>query len=542
MRESRGEQVEFKFCGAAGSVTGSKHLVTCNDFQFLVDCGLVQERSRANLNWEPFLENPGKLDAVLLTHAHLDHCGLLPKLVADGFRGNIYGTPATLDLTQLILLDSAHIQEEDVAYKKKRHEREKRVAPYPERPLYTTADVEATARLFRPIRYNRPQKIANGVEVVFQEAGHILGSSFIEVVLTSPQVDSDEPRRLLFSGDLGRANRPILRDPETCQETEIISNLFIESTYGDRFSEPIDTVDDQLVDVVNRTVERGGKVIMPVFAVERSQEILCRLAKLRMDGRIPDSVPIFLDSPMAVEATTIFSRHRDCIDDETLELIEKAYVVFTEHAQVLDHVLQVGDALYTQTEGIAAIDLAVNAAGFENGGIHHTTTQDFNPTGVFAETATLTTAQHARDIHFGTRLGEGEIAGTQADLGIGTKQFLGKVQQHLLQVGKGHILVNIQTFNLVEEAVGAGRDSLVAVNASRADDADGRLVAFHRSHLYRTGVAAQHDVAGHVLLILLNEEGVLHVAGRMVGGKVQCAEHVPVIFHFRTVGNREAQA
>lgn len=323
MRESRGEQVEFKFCGAAGSVTGSKHLVTCNDFQFLVDCGLVQERSRANLNWEPFLENPGKLDAVLLTHAHLDHCGLLPKLVADGFRGNIYGTPATLDLTQLILLDSAHIQEEDVAYKKKRHEREKRVAPYPERPLYTTADVEATARLFHPIRYNRPQKIANGVEVVFQEAGHILGSSFIEVVLTSPQVDSDEPRRLLFSGDLGRANRPILRDPETCQETEIISNLFIESTYGDRFSEPIDTVDDQLVDVVNRTVERGGKVIMPVFAVERSQEILCRLAKLRMDGRIPDAVPIFLDSPMAVEATMIFSRHRDCIDDETLELIEK---------------------------------------------------------------------------------------------------------------------------------------------------------------------------------------------------------------------------
>lgn len=315
--------MEFKFCGAAGSVTGSKHLTICNHFQFLVDCGMFQERSRTDLNWQPFLDDPQKLDAVLLTHAHLDHCGLLPKLVADGFRGEIYGTPATLDLTELILLDAAHIQEEDAEFKKKRHEREKRTTARTPRPLYTTNDVKATTRLFRPVRYNERAKIAPGVEIVFREAGHILGSSFIEVTLSKPQIDGDEPRRVVYSGDLGRASRPILRDPETCRITEPISNLFIESTYGDRASEPIDTVDDQLADVVNRTAERGGKVIMPVFAVERAQEILCRLANLKLKGRIPSELPMFLDSPMAVEATTIFSKHRECIDEPTLELMEK---------------------------------------------------------------------------------------------------------------------------------------------------------------------------------------------------------------------------
>ncbi len=315
--------MEFKFCGADGTVTGSKHLVVCNNFQFLVDCGMVQERAHLDQNWNPVLENPGKLDAVLLTHAHLDHCGLLPKLVADGFHGKIYGTPATLDLAELILLDSAHIQEEDAVYKQKRHEREKRVNAKPVKTLYTTADVERTVQLFRPIPYARLTKIAPGVEVVFREAGHILGSAFIEVVLTQPQIDEAAPRRLLFSGDLGRANRPILRDPETCPEKELISNLFIESTYGNRISEPIESVDDQLAEIITKTVDRGGKIIMPVFAVERAQEILCRLAKLQSEGRIPNDVPVYLDSPMAVEATAIFAKHRDCFDDATLEMLAK---------------------------------------------------------------------------------------------------------------------------------------------------------------------------------------------------------------------------
>ena len=315
--------MEFKFCGAVGSVTGSKHLVTCNSFQFLVDCGMVQERSRQELNWKPFLDAPRELDVVLLTHAHLDHCGLLPKLVSDGFRGRIYATPATLDLAELILRDSAHIQEEDAAFKRKRHEREKRDPPRPVTTLYSTADVEKTLTLFKPIDYNVPTTIAKGVQITFREAGHILGSSFIEVLLTRPQIDEEVPRRLLFSGDLGRANRPILRDPDKYTLDEPISNLFIESTYGDRISPPLETVDAQLGDIISRTTERGGKVIMPVFAVERAQETLYRLARLRDEKKIDPNVPIFLDSPMAVEATHIFMKHKECFDEETLESLRR---------------------------------------------------------------------------------------------------------------------------------------------------------------------------------------------------------------------------
>ena len=225
-----------------------------------------------------------------------------------------------------------------------------------------------------------------------------------------------------------------------------------------------------------------------------------------------------------------------------LELVKEADIVLAEHAQVLHHVFQVGDALYTQSEGITAIDLAVDAAGLKHGGIYHAATQDLDPAGVLAETAALATTQHAGDVHLGTGLGEGEVTGTQADLGLGAEQLLGKVQEHLLQVGKGHILVNVQAFNLVEEAVGAGCDRLVAIHAAGADDADGRLLAFHRAHLDRTGVAPEHDVAGHILIILLDEEGVLHVAGRMVGSKVQRAEHVPVVLDLGTIGDGEAQA
>lgn len=316
--------MEIQFFGAAGSVTGSKHYVACNDFQFLVDCGLVQERKKADQNWTSFLENPSRLNAVILTHAHLDHCGLLPKLVADGFCGTIYGTPATLELAKLIMFDSARIQEEDAAFKIKRHAREKRVSPRPIRPLYVAADVEKTIKLFCPVPYRNKKSIANGVDLTFYDAGHILGSAFVEVVLSKPQIDGDEPKRLLFSGDLGRPDRPILRDPEFYTQREIVNALFIESTYGDRISEPIVSVNDQLAAIVNKTIARGGKIVMPVFAVERAQEMICRFARLILDHEISGDIPIYLDSPMAVEATHIFEKQKDCFDEQTIEMSKHA--------------------------------------------------------------------------------------------------------------------------------------------------------------------------------------------------------------------------
>ncbi|MDD3588430.1 MAG: MBL fold metallo-hydrolase [Thermoguttaceae bacterium] len=311
--------MRIHFLGANGNVTGSKTFVEYNDFRFIVDCGMVQERDYLGRNWTVCPETPATVDALLLTHAHLDHCGLIPRFVKDGFKGKIYGTPATIELAKLILYDSAHIQEEDVRFKQKRHERENRKGPYPLEPLYTQSDVDKVNKLFVPVHYEDATTIAPGVEVRFHEAGHVLGSAYIEVTLTCDS-DAEPNRRLLFSGDLGRKNRPILRDPvDFSDPSRPVDALCIESTYGDRESADIQNVDEQLAEVICKTIARGGKVIMPVFAVERAQEVLYRLHRLQNAGKIPSSMPIFLDSPMAVEATRIFRRHPECFDEETLQ-------------------------------------------------------------------------------------------------------------------------------------------------------------------------------------------------------------------------------
>ena len=215
----------LKFAGAARNVTGSRYLLQTDHVKVLVDCGFFQERKFQHRNWDPFIIPPRELDAVLLTHAHLDHCGLLPKLVKEGFKGKIYCTGATADIAKIILKDSAHLQEEDAARKKRRHEREGRKGPHPEVPLYTAEDAEATSPLFSPVDYLEPVHIGSGLKATFHDAGHVLGSAMIKVTID----DGPDSRSIVFSGDVGRNDRPILEDPETFKQTDYV---VIESTYG----------------------------------------------------------------------------------------------------------------------------------------------------------------------------------------------------------------------------------------------------------------------------------------------------------------------
>ncbi|MDY6892273.1 MAG: MBL fold metallo-hydrolase, partial [Chloroflexota bacterium] len=264
-------------------------------------------------NWEPFVVPPSDIDAVLLTHAHVDHCGLIPKLVREGFRGRIYGTAATCDIAEIMLLDSAKLQEEDAEFKKRRHEREGRRGPYPEIPLYTIDDAKTSLPLFSPVRYGQPVHLDGGIAATFYDAGHVLGASMIKI---SIQQGGNETT-IIFSGDIGRWNRPILRDPTLFDEADYI---VVESTYGDRLHETPQDIGDQLATVIRETVEAGGNIVIPSFALERSQEVLYHLNLLINEGRIPRLL-VFLDSPMAVNITDIFEHHPDLYDDEMTRLV-----------------------------------------------------------------------------------------------------------------------------------------------------------------------------------------------------------------------------
>jgi metallo-beta-lactamase family protein len=307
--------INLTFMGAARGVTGSRYLVEANNLKLLVDCGLYQEREFLHRNWEAFRCSPAELNAVLLTHAHLDHSGLLPKLVNEGFRGRVICTPATADITKIMLIDSAHLQEEDAAYKKKRHLREGRKVPYPEIPLYTVADAEASLRLFTPVEYNQPAAIGNGIEATFHDAGHVLGSSMIKLVISQ----GGEKRSIVFSGDIGRWDRPILHDPDVFRKTDYI---VMESTYGDRQHEGTEVIGDELVEIVKTAFAAGGNIIVPSFALQRAQEILYYLNILLMENRIP-ALTVYLDSPMAIKITEVFKRYSEQFDDEMKDLIRK---------------------------------------------------------------------------------------------------------------------------------------------------------------------------------------------------------------------------
>jgi metallo-beta-lactamase family protein len=284
---------------------------------------MYQERKFQARNWQPFPFKPEGLDAVFLTHAHLDHCGLLPKLVRDGFKGNIYCTPATAEIARIILLDSARLQEEDAAYKAKRHAREGRRGRYPERPLYTVEDAEAVESRFSDVDYNRCVAVTSGLEGCFYEAGHVLGSATVAVDVSV----GSKKRRIIFSGDIGEPDRPIINDPKVFEAADY---LVMESTYGDRSHEEHLNLDiqAQLSDVINETVRAGGNIVIPSFALERSQELLYHLNELFLRREVP-SLPVYLDSPMAIRITEVFKRHAELYDAEMMAHLRRGNSPFT---------------------------------------------------------------------------------------------------------------------------------------------------------------------------------------------------------------------
>jgi metallo-beta-lactamase family protein len=288
----------LKFLGAAGTVTGSKHLLEVNSRRVLVDCGLFQGLKELRLrNWAPFPIDPASIDAVVLTHAHLDHCGYLPRLVAGGYRGRIWCTGGTKDLCSVVLPDAAHLQEED-AREANRRQYSKHS---PALPLYTSVDAARALTQLQPVGYERPMPVTDGIEVDFIDAGHLLGSSYVRVHVNG--------QTLVFGGDLGRYGRPVLPDPSPVPEADV---LLIESTYGDRLHEPDDD-GARLATIINDTYARGGKVVIPAFAIGRVEEVLYWLKRLEDEKRIP-VLPVYVDSPMAIAALQFYAARSGDLD------------------------------------------------------------------------------------------------------------------------------------------------------------------------------------------------------------------------------------
>ena len=333
--------------GGAGTVTGSKHLLTYGAKRILIDCGLFQGlKNLRELNWTPLPVEPSTIDAVILTHAHLDHSGYLPKLVRDGFRGRIFSTDATRDVADLILKDSGYIQEKDAEYANRKGFSKHK----PALPLYGLRDAERALERFSPVPFGKPVQLPCGATLMFRHAGHILGAATADIEWAG--------KRIVFSGDLGRYGDPMMLDPEPVAEADCI---VVESTYGNRVHEPGDTT-ELLGAIIERTVQRGGTVLIPAFAVGRAQSLLYHLWKLKTAGRL-SKIPIYLDSPMAIDATDLLHAH---LNDHRLP------------SEVCSAIC--GIAAYTRdVEGSKAITaspypkVVISASGMATGGrvLHH---------------------------------------------------------------------------------------------------------------------------------------------------------------------------
>jgi metallo-beta-lactamase family protein len=308
--------MKIAFHGADRGVTGSCHLLECAGQRILIDCGLYQGgRELDEENADDFGFDPASIDFLLLTHAHLDHCGRIPLLSKRGFKGEIITTAASRELARLVMLDSAHLQEEEARYQARKHARHGH--RHATAPLYSVLDaLNSTEHFGRTAQYNQPLELAPGVRATFLDAGHILGSASIFLELE----EQGHKRTVLFSGDLGNAGRPLLRDPTTSKQPDLV---VMETTYGDRLHKALAPSVEELYTAISDTFKRGGNIIIPTFALERAQELLYYLQQGVAQQRIPASVQVFLDSPMAISATEIFERHPECYEAEVAELFRE---------------------------------------------------------------------------------------------------------------------------------------------------------------------------------------------------------------------------
>lgn len=351
--------MKLTFLGAAKIVTGSSYLLEVGTEKILIDCGMFQgSKTITSLNKNDFLYDPTAIDYVLLTHAHIDHSGLLPKLCKAGFKGPVYATRVTHELCGIMLPDSAHIQGFDAEIANRKG---KRAGKKPVEPLYTIEDAYACLEHFSPVDYDKELNLSSNVTVRFRDAGHILGSAMLEVMVT----EEGKTTKLVFSGDLGQPNQPIIKDPTFIDEADYV---IVESTYGNRLHEEYDK-EEHLAAIINASIERGGNIIIPSFAVGRTQTMLYYLHNLLKAGKIPD-IPVIIDSPLAISATDIFMRNTQDFDEESQEMLKKQQ----------DNPLQMPQLRFTKTadesKALNSLDepvIIISASGMADAGriLHH---------------------------------------------------------------------------------------------------------------------------------------------------------------------------
>ena len=360
--------MKFQFHGAAQTVTGSMHVLTVNGHAIMFECGLFQGRRQETFEKNrSFTFDPAKIEALILSHAHIDHSGNIPNLVRLGFKGPIYATPPTIDLCRIMLKDSAYLQQKDIEWVNRVRERRGEPAF---KPLYTVEDVQAAMHLFKPVPYDKNFTLCDGVSATFRDAGHILGSAGVSFEVR----ENGRTTRCAFSGDIGRPNMPILHDPNVPGDLDV---LIMETTYGNRRHASIADVEEELVQTVRSAAASGGKIIIPAFAVGRTQELVYILHKLFNENRIPE-IPIFIDSPLACDATNVFRDHPECFDRET----NRIFLMDHEDPFGFGRLKYVHDISESKNlNGLSYPHIIISASGMAEGGriLHHLRNNIENP-------------------------------------------------------------------------------------------------------------------------------------------------------------------